>query len=83
MLWSHSLRVRGLKYYVRHDVPFVIIVALITSAWIEICQQVKNSIILVVALITSAWIEMTRATADDLRFQVALITSAWIEIYGT
>ena len=55
---SHSIRVRGLKSFWRIKSIMQRWVALYTSAWIEISDDVVNTLNLTVALYTSAWIEI-------------------------
>ena len=56
------------------------LVALYTSAWIEIVQQHPCSTCQEVALYTSAWIEMFPMPYRCTYLSVALYTSAWIEM---
>ena len=56
------------------------VVALYTSAWIEITCSRKPFSEYTVALYTSAWIEINLFDPKDQIITVALYTSAWIEI---
>ena len=59
---SHSTRVRGLKFCILLQLCRCPLVALYTSAWIEIdirCINLNNRL---VALYTSAWIEIVMKT---------------------
>ena len=59
VIWSHSTRVRGLKFLITFkDIPNLS-VALYTSAWIEIIDCTTLPSGGDVALYTSAWIEIT------------------------
>ena len=78
---SHSTRVRGLKYYGILTAGGTGIVALYTSAWIEIQKFLDNLSLIFVALYTSAWIEIQLAESVKHTSGVALYTSAWIEIF--
>ena len=75
-MMSHSTRVRGLKF-ISFYYTFII-VALYTSAWIEI-ELIVHLHSLRVALYTSAWIEISLLIPKPCT-SVALYTSAWIEI---
>ena len=55
---SHSTRVRGLKLPKRVRAERDPLVALYTSAWIEIVASIRNQRSKSVALYTSAWIEI-------------------------
>ena len=56
------------------------VVALYTSAWIEITCSRKPFSEYTVALYTSAWIEINLFDPKDQIITVALYTSAWIEM---
>ena len=56
------------------------VVALYTSAWIEISDARFFTLSDIVALYTSAWIEITTVLNSLYLIPVALYTSAWIEI---
>ncbi len=58
-------------------------VALYTSAWIEIAAETAAAENLLVALYTSAWIEIRFIKHDEMQEYVALYTSAWIEIVNS
>ena len=64
ILWtlpsSHSTRVRGLKYVVKSASEKHNIVALYTSAWIEMISHTAHPYASSVALYTSAWIEIAK-----------------------
>ena len=55
---------RGLKYSASLSYALGELVALYTSAWIEIPQLVKSVGILGVALYTSAWIEIQKKNKE-------------------
>ena len=57
------------------------VVALYTSAWIEMKRLSAHPANHLVALYTSAWIEIALSIRDIQMPRVALYTSAWIEIY--
>ena len=78
---SHSTRVRGLKCRNVLRTLKIILVALYTSAWIEICCKHVLDLLDRVALYTSAWIEMRWHIRLTRFLRVALYTSAWIEIW--
>ena len=61
----------------------VMLVALYTSAWIEISIVPALKTTTLVALYTSAWIEISSSRIPDWLPFVALYTSAWIEIAPT
>ena len=71
---------RGLKYSGIKINKHVRIVALYTSAWIEIFHMITPSLDSLVALYTSAWIEIVVFFNRDSSASVALYTSAWIEM---
>ena len=56
------------------------VVALYTSAWIEIGIDATVPVVGGVALYTSAWIEISLNPESVAEIPVALYTSAWIEI---
>ena len=62
------------------DVTISVIVALYTSAWIEISLHSPEPLQCGVALYTSAWIEIVQHFNFSAFHIVALYTSAWIEI---
>ena len=71
---------RGLKYNIIPQRHITCVVALYTSAWIEIVDKLLKAVRPLVALYTSAWIENMNKQ-ERLAYQhVALYTSAWIEI---
>ena len=64
---SHSTRVRGLKSFARVVNGGPNVVALYTSAWIEINDNYNIYLTVNVALYTSAWIEIEQAHAQKVR----------------
>ena len=62
---SHSTRVRGLKSYRSSATSHTVLVALYTSAWIEIIISRNQAMNLKVALYTSAWIEISQELATS------------------
>ena len=63
-----------------HPLLLIRLVALYTSAWIEIEAAETAAAEKLVALYTSAWIEISLCCDTRFRYPVALYTSAWIEI---
>ena len=60
---SHSTRVRGLKWLDHHQIVWWLLVALYTSAWIEMLIVSEVTCSTFVALYTSAWIEIRKGRA--------------------
>ena len=77
---SHSTRVRGLKFFLGCYPKRSELVALYTSAWIEISYLISLITADCVALYTSAWIEIRVDLYTFTHITVALYTSAWIEM---
>ena len=61
---SHSTRVRGLKFHRLFLLLPADLVALYTSAWIEITVSIVIGLSIPVALYTSAWIEIRHALLE-------------------
>jgi len=72
--------VRGLKFIKLCANILLGLVALLVSAWIEICVFKVNDYHNKVALLVSAWIEICVFKVNDYHNKVALLVSAWIEI---
>ena len=81
VLWSHPLRMRGLKPYTDFTTKQSGFVASFTDAWIETCAIMRRVAFLWVASFTDAWIETNKTPQRTDSGIVASFTDAWIETW--